>query len=256
MSGKGSEQKTALVTGAGKRLGRAITLALAEDGYDLALHYNTSRQEAEEVSGDVEALGGKTVLVGGDLSDPSNADVIVSEALGLNGSLSLLVNSASYYDSDMLKTMTLESWQKLINVNLASQVFMMQAFARQPNVPKGASIVNMLDQQITTPSPQFFSYFTAKIGLEGATRLAAFELAPAIRVNGVAPGLVLPSWGQTQAEFEERQALMPMGVGLGADDIVGAIRYLASAPQVTGQVLFADSGQRLIGMGNSDLRPS
>lgn len=256
MSGTASNERTALVTGAGKRLGRAIAMAFAADGYDLALHYNTSRREAEGVSDAVKELGRKAVVVGGDLSDPSAAEAIIDQALALNGSLALLVNSASYYDADTLKTMTLESWQKLINVNLASQVFMMRAFARQPNVPKGASIVNMLDQQITTPSPQFFSYFTAKIGLEGATRLAAFELAPAIRVNGVAPGLVLPSWGQTQAEFEARQALMPMGVGLGADDIVGAIRYLANAPQVTGQILFADSGQRLIGMGNSDLRPS
>ena len=256
MGEAGSGQRTALVTGAGKRLGRAIALAFAEEGYDLALHYNSSRQDAENVGAEVEVLGRKSVLVEGDLGDPSNAQGIVEAALALNGSLSLLVNSASYYDSDSLKTMTLESWRKLITVNLASQVFMMQAFSRQPEVPDGASIVNMLDQQITTPSPAFFSYFTAKIGLEGATRLAAFELAPRIRVNGVAPGLVLPSWGQTQDEFEKRQAVMPLGVGLGAADIVGAIRYLASAPHVTGQVLFVDSGQRLMGMANSDLHPS
>ena len=248
-----SQGKTALVTGAGKRLGRAIALALAEDGYDVALHYNTSRQDAEAVQGDVEALGQRAMLVEGDLGDPTNADRIMRQALTLSGSLSLLINSASYYDSDSLNTLTMASWQKLINVNLAAQVFMMQAFAKQPSVPGGASIVNMLDQQITAPSPQFFSYFTAKIGLEGATRLAAFELAPAIRVNGVAPGLVLPSWGQNQEEFEARQAIMPLGVGLGAEDIVGAIRYLSSASHVTGHVVFTDSGQRLMGIGNSDL---
>ncbi len=250
-----NQTRTALVTGAGKRLGRAIALSLAEDGYDVALHYNTSRQETEVVKGDVEALGRQAILVEGDLGDPSKAEAIVQQALTLNGSLSLLINSASYYDSDTLKTLTMASWQKLINVNLAAQVFMMQAFAQQPSVPHGASVVNMLDQQITTPSPQFFSYFTAKIGLEGATRLAAFELAPTIRVNGIAPGLVLPSWGQSQDEFESRQAMMPLGVGLGADDIVGAIRYFATASHVTGQVLFTDSGQRLIGIGNSDLIP-
>ncbi|MEL6963776.1 MAG: SDR family NAD(P)-dependent oxidoreductase [Pseudomonadota bacterium] len=253
MDKRDNQTRTALVTGAGKRLGRAIALSLAEDGYDVALHYNTSRQETEAVRGDVEALGRKAILVEGDLGDPSKAEAIVQQALTLGGSLSLLINSASYYDSDTLRTLTMASWQKLINVNLAAQVFMMQAFAQQPSIPQGASVVNMLDQQITTPSPQFFSYFTAKIGLEGATRLAAFELAPAIRVNGIAPGLVLPSWGQSQDEFESRQAMMPLGVGLGADDIVGAIRYFATASHVTGQVLFTDSGQRLIGIGNSDL---
>jgi len=255
MDKRDNQTRTALVTGAGKRLGRAIALSLAEDGYDVALHYNTSRQETEAVRGDVEALGRKAILVEGDLGDPSKAKAIVQQALTLSGSLSLLINSASYYDSDTLRTLTMASWQKLINVNLAAQVFMMQAFAQQPSIPQGASVVNMLDQQITTPSPQFFSYFTAKIGLEGATRLAAFELAPAIRVNGIAPGLVLPSWGQSQDEFETRQAMMPLGVGLGADDIVGAIRYFATASHVTGQVLFTDSGQRLIGIGNSDLIP-
>ncbi len=250
-----NDRPTALVTGAGKRLGRTIALALAEDGFDLALHYNASRGDAEALAGDIEALGRRTLLVQGDLGDPSTAQPIVEQALELNGHLTTLVNSASYYDSDSLASMTLASWETLVTVNLTSQVFMMQAFARQPDRPKGASIINMLDQQITTPSPQFFSYFTAKIGLEGATRLAAFELAPNIRVNAVAPGLVLPSFGQTEAEFEARQTVMPLGKGLGANDIIDAIRYLTRAAHVTGQVLFVDSGQRLMGLANSDLRP-
>jgi NAD(P)-dependent dehydrogenase (short-subunit alcohol dehydrogenase family) len=245
--------KTALVTGAGKRLGKAIALALAEDGYDLTLHYNSSRGETEAVAEEVEALGRRAALAGGDLAETAAPAAIVEQALALNGSLDLLVNSASYYDSDSLLSMTPESFAKLTGVNLRAQVFLMQAFARQPSVPAGASIVNLLDQQITAPSPEFFSYFTAKIGLEGATRLAAFELAPTIRVNGIGPGLTLPSWGQTEAEFAARQALMPLGAGLGAADIVQAVRYLAAARHVTGQVLFVDSGQRLMGTGNSAL---
>jgi len=123
----------------------------------------------------------------------------------------------------------------------------MQAFALQNDLPGGASIVNMLDQQMSAPSPRYFSYSIAKIGLEGATRLAAFELAPKIRVNGIAPGLVLRSGRQTD---------MPLGEGLGTDDIIHALRYLVNAPHVTGEVLLVDSGQDLIGPGNSRLAPT
>jgi NAD(P)-dependent dehydrogenase (short-subunit alcohol dehydrogenase family) len=149
--------------------------------------------------------------------------------------------------------MTLESWRHFTDVNLTSQVFLMKAFAAQPDLPTGASIINMLDQQMTAPSPLFFSYAVAKIGLEGATKLAAFELAPEIRVNGIAPGLVLRSGDQTEATFLDFQRQMPLGAGLGADDIIRAVRYLVASPHVTGEVMLVDSGQRLIGPGNSRL---
>lgn len=248
----------ALVTGAGQRLGRAIALALADDGHAVAVHYNSSRGPAEAVVAEIEAAGGRAQAFGLDLSDPKAATGLVHAAAGALGPLSLLVNSASYYDSDHLRTLTMESWRKLTDVNLAAPVMLMQAFAKQfdeSGLARGA-IVNMLDVQILAPSPQFFSYFCAKAALEAATRLAAFELAPKITVNGVAPGLVLPSWGQTPEAFAERQTLTPLGAGLGADDIVGAVRYLAQAPQVTGQMLSVDGGQRLMGFGNADVKPT
>ncbi len=253
-----SDNRAALVTGAGQRLGKAIALALAEDGYAVAVHYNTSRAPAEKVVEAIEAAGGKAAAIGRDLSDPFEAGALVDAAATALGPLSLLVNSASYYDSDTLATITEESWRKLTDVNLAAPVTLMQAFARQFDAAGLASgaIVNMLDVQILTPSPEFFSYFCAKGALETATRLAAYELAPKIRVNAVAPGLALPSWGQTDQEFADRQALTPMGAGLGAEDIVGAVRYLASAAQVTGQTIAVDGGQRLMGFGNADVKPS
>lgn len=250
--------KTALVTGAGQRLGRAIALALADDGFAVAVHYNSSRGPAEAVVAEIEAAGGRGAALSLDLGDPSAAGGLVDAAVSALGPLSVLVNSASLYDSDFLRTVTPDSWRRLTDVNLAAPVMLMQAFARQfdaAGLSRGA-IVNMIDVQILTPSPQFFSYFCAKSGLEMATRLAAFELAPKIRVNGVAPGLVLPSWGQSPAEFADRQALTPLGAGLGASDIVGAVRYLASADQVTGQMICVDGGQRLMGFGNADVKPA
>ena len=248
--------KTALVTGSAKRLGRAIALGLAEDGFDLALHHNRSRAEAEALRADVEAMGRRAVTVSGDLAEPEEADAIVETAHRTLGPITLLINNASLFEKDDIHSLTLESWRRLIDVNLTSQVLLMQAFAAQADLPAGASIINMLDQQLSAPSPAFFSYAIAKIGLEGATRLAAFELAPDIRVNGIAPGLVLPSWLQTEEKHLSRQRLLtPLGEGLGADDVMTAVRYLLQAHHVTGEVLKVDSGLSLIGPGNSSLVP-
>ncbi|MCI4665883.1 MAG: SDR family NAD(P)-dependent oxidoreductase [Neomegalonema sp.] len=249
--------QAAVVTGAGQRLGKSIALALATDGYAVAIHYNSSRAPAEEVVAEIVSAGGKAAAVGADLSDPTTARDVIEAAAAALGPLSLLVNSASYYDSDTLADLSLESWRKLTDVNLAAPVMLTQAFAKQFEAAKleQGAVINMLDVQILAPSPQFFSYFCAKGGLEMATRLAAFELAPKIRVNGIAPGLVLPSWGQTAAEFADRQTLTPLGAGLGAEDIVGAVRYLARARHVTGQMIAVDSGQRLMGFGNAAVRP-
>ncbi len=248
---------TALVTGAGQRLGRAIAEALAGEGYALALHYNASRGHAQGLAAAIEAEGGRAVAIGCDLADAGAPAALMAEAAAL-GPVTLLVNSASAYTADSLATLTGEGLARLGAVNFAAPVLLMQAFAAQGPAAFGAAggaIVNMLDVQLDAPSPHYFSYFTSKAALAQATRLAALELAPAIRVNAVAPGLVLPSGGQSEAEFAARQALTPLGAGLGAADIARAVLYLASARHVTGHVLPVDSGQRLLGFGNADLRP-
>lgn len=246
---------SALVTGAAKRLGRSIALALAEDGWDLALHYNQSADEALSLQAEIERMGRRAVTLKGDLADPENAARLVQDAHQSLGAMSLLINNASLMDRDNLASMNEESWRQLIDINLTAPVFLMQAFAAQENLPEGASVINMLDQQTSAPSPRFFSYAVAKIGLEGATRLAAFELAPKIRVNGIAPGLVLASSLQTEDKHQSRQQAMPLGEGLGTDDIVHAVRYFIKASHVTGEVLVVDSGQQLIGPANMHLLP-
>lgn len=246
----------ALVTGASKRIGRAIALALAEDGFDLALHYKKSAEEALSLKAEIEAMGRRAGVFPADLAVPAEASSLVKEVRHALGPLSLLVNNASVMDRDGLDAMTEDSWQRLIDVNLASPILLMQAFSSQETLPKGAAIINMLDQQMAAPSPRFFSYSVAKIGLEGATRLAAFELAPKIRVNGIAPGFVLKSSIQGEEKHRDSQRAMPLGEGLGPDDVVHAVRYLNNAPHVTGEVMVVDSGQRLIGPANSRLLPT
>ncbi|QFT29902.1 SDR family oxidoreductase (plasmid) [Roseibium porphyridii] len=247
-------KKIALVTGAGKRLGKAIAEGLASKGYALALHYNSSAGGAQDLYEDIRSRGGEAVLLQKDLSDPDVAGELIVEAAGvLGGPVNLLVNSASAFNTDSLSDLTMDSWQFLMNVNAAAPVFLMQAFANQDPAPEAGLIINMLDTQMLSASPERFSYFCGKFALEGATRLAAFELGPKrIRVNAIAPGLILPS-DQTQENFDSRQNLTPLGPGLGPKDIVAAVHYLVEADQVTGHTVVVDAGQRLMGFGNSPI---
>ena len=247
---KPAEQRVALVTGAGRRVGRAIALGLADAGYAVAVHYNGSATGAEATVADISAGGGRAIALQHDLTEAETSGRLIAASREAFGQVNVLVNSASLFDGDGLSTLTPESWQRLTNVNLAAPVFLMQAFANQDPVPDGGAILNILDTQLTSAYPERFSYFCGKFGLEGATKLAAFDLASkGITVNAIAPGLILPS-GQTPEEFARRQRLTPLGEGLGAEDIVQAVRYLISARQVTGHTLVVDAGQRMLGFGN------
>jgi len=249
-----TERRVALVTGAGTRLGYAIAEGLAEDGFAMALHYNSSAEGAEALARKIRAAGGRAAPVQQDLSTPEIAGALIEKAAeALGQPVTVLVNSASAFDTDSLATLTAETWRKLIDVNVAAPVFLMQAFAGQDPAPEPGSIVNILDTQLISASPERFSYFCGKFALDGATRLAAMELAPrGIRVNAIAPGLVLES-AQTREEFEQRQSLTPLGAGLGPEHIVDAVRYLVRAEHVTGHTLVVDSGQRLMGFGNAPI---
>ncbi|MEP3428616.1 MAG: SDR family oxidoreductase [Roseibium sp.] len=249
-----SRKKIALVTGAGKRLGKAIAEGLADQGYALGLHYNSSIGGAEELRDQIISNGGAAVLLPKDLSKPDMAGELIEETnAALGGPVSVLVNSASAFNTDSLSDLTVETWQFLMNVNAAAPVFLMQAFANQNPLPEAGVIINMLDTQMQSASPERFSYFCGKFALEGATRLAAYDLGPrGIRVNAIAPGLILPS-DQTQENFDSRQNLTPLGAGLGPEDVVAAVNYLVSAPQVTGHTMVVDAGQRLMGFGNAPI---
>lgn len=244
--------KIALVTGGGLRIGKAVAKVLADAGYAVAIHYNNSRDSAAALAMEITAARGKAATLGQDLADIAGSQSLVARAAELmGGPISLLINSASLYQAESLEELTPEQWQLMTNVNAAAPIFLMQAFARQ--APARAAIVNMLDTQLRAPSSRTFSYFCAKAALETATKVAALELAPKIRVNGVAPGLVLPSGDQTEAIFAERQGMTPLGEGLGVEDIADAVLYLASAHHITGEIITVDSGQHMVGFSNADL---
>jgi NAD(P)-dependent dehydrogenase (short-subunit alcohol dehydrogenase family) len=236
--------RAALITGAGRRIGRAIALALARAGYAVVLHAHRSRGEAEELAGEIVGQGGQAVVVLADLADPDSLHGLIPAAAAF-GPLSLLVNNASEFDEDAIESLERVRFDRSFAVNLAAPVFLAQAFAAQAAEGADASIVNILDQRVLKPTPRFFSYTLSKSALHTATTTLAQALAPKLRVNGVAPGPTLPSPRQSAEQFARQALALPLGVGPSPEDIAAAVVYLAQATSVTGTVIAVDGGQHL-----------
>lgn len=236
-----------LITGAGQRLGLAMAEALAADGHSLCLHYNGSREACEALAERIRAAGGEAVTLQADLSDPAAAAELPARAAALLGSLDVLVNNASIYEEDRLDDFGPETWERNFAINLRAPTLLCQGFVKQLPAGHSGSIVNMLDTRVAAPrAGDFLSYTLSKCALATLTRMLAVELAPRVRVNGIAPGLTLPSNGQSEAEFAAAQAAAPLGYGAEIADIQRALRYLLAADPVTGQILYVDGGERFL----------
>jgi NAD(P)-dependent dehydrogenase (short-subunit alcohol dehydrogenase family) len=232
----------ALITGAGRRIGRAITLALARAGYAVVLNSHSSRVEAEKLAAEIVAAGGRAVVVLADLADREAVSGLIAAANAF-GPLTLLVNNASEFESDEIGNLDRAKFERAMAVNLTAPLFLSQAFAAQ--APAGASIVNIVDQRVLKPTPLFFSYALSKAALHDATTMLAQALAPKVRVNAVAPGPTLPSPRQSQEQFASQAATVPLGRGPSPDEIAAAVLYLAKARSVTGVTIAVDGGQHL-----------
>ncbi|MGE0409386.1 MAG: SDR family oxidoreductase [Amphiplicatus sp.] len=236
----------ALVTGAGKRLGRAMALALAKAGYDVALHFNSSGREARKLADLLAAEGRRSALLKADLAREDEVAPLIGEAKRLLGPLRLLVNSASVFEEDDIETMTRESWERHIAVNLRAPLRLAQDFARAAEAGKDALIVNMLDQRVLKPTPQFLSYSTSKAALFALTKTLAQALGPRnIRVNAIGPGPTLRNPRQSEKDWRRQNAATVLGRGAEPGDIAGALLYLIDATAVTGQMIAVDGGQHL-----------
>src|SRR5262245_18580477 len=235
----------ALVTGAAKRIGRAIALDLAQAGWNVAVHYRNSAEEAASAVGEIKAMGRRAVAVKADLARESEVAQIVPQATVALGPLACLVNSASTFEMDDIRSMTRTSWDHHIETNLRAPLVLSQAFAAQ--LPKGqtGTIVNMLDERVWKLTPSFLSYTVAKSGLWTLTRTLALALAPRIRVNGIGPGPTLPSPRQSEAQFKAQWDSMPLKRGTTPAEICRAVRFILESPALTGQMIALDGGQHL-----------
>lgn len=241
-------QRTALITGGAIRVGAAMARALAGDGWHVAINYHSSHDQAVALLADIEADGGQGHLVPGDLADQDVVDGLVAAAGRDAPPLGLLVNNASLFENDSAHNMSLQSWDAHQAVNLRAPVFLARNFAKALGESNSGVVVNLLDNKMFALNPDFFSYTIAKYGLLGATKVLAMELAPKVRVCGIAPGITLPSTNQTEARFEKAHALNPMGKGATLAQLVAALRFILSAPAMTGEVITIDGGQSLEGM--------
>jgi NAD(P)-dependent dehydrogenase (short-subunit alcohol dehydrogenase family) len=238
-------RKVALVTGAAKRMGRAIATRLAGDGFAVALHYNSSRRDAEALAESITAAGGAAHLVEADLADPSSARRLIASCIGAFGGLDLLVNNAAIFEHDDVATLDLQRWRRQFAINLEAPVFLAAAFsASLPRVAEGA-IVNIIDGRVLRLTPQNISYTLAKSALWTATQTLAQALAPRIRVNAVGPGPTFPNSSQGDAGLKHEAEGVLLKRAVAGEDIADAVAWLAAARSITGQLIAVDSGQHL-----------
>jgi NAD(P)-dependent dehydrogenase (short-subunit alcohol dehydrogenase family) len=237
--------KTALVTGSAKRLGRAIALGLAAEGWDIAVHCHSSTAEADATAKDIRALGCRVTVLQADLGKESEVETLIPRAREKLGPLTCLVNNASVFEMDKIDTVTRDSWDRHIETGLRAPLVLSQAFAEQ--LPEGVegNIVNMLDQRVWKLTPYFLSYTVAKMGLWTLTRTLALALAPRIRVNGIGPGPTMPSERQSQEQFDAQTRAVPLSHGATLDEIAKGVLFILSARSMTGQMIALDGGEHL-----------
>lgn len=237
--------RSALVTGAGRRLGRSIALRLADAGWNVAVHYGQSRDEAEATATAVRQRGVRAAVLSADLADEAAVGSLVGCAAEAVGPIGLLVNNASLFEPDQLASVTRAGWDRHMATNLRAPVVLMQRFAALLPDGQDGVIVNILDQRVWNPNEEFLSYTVTKTALHGLTRTLALELAPRIRVCGVGPGPTLPNPRQAADRFEAQARSVPLQRAVAPDEVADAVVYLAEARSVTGQMIAVDGGQHL-----------
>ena len=239
-------RSAALVTGGAKRIGAAICLHLAQKGYSVAVHHNSSAKEAEQLVDKIRQLGVESCTVKGDLSNPEEVAKIIAKASSQIGPVRHLVNNASKFKHDDLETFDNKSWNEHMDVNAKAPLMLTREVLQNLPTDMSGSVVNILDQKIAAPNPDHISYTASRYALLGITEALARGLAPRLRINAVAPGHTLASPDQTEAGFSRAQSGSPLGYGPSPEDIAQAVVFLIEAKSITGQVIFVDAGERFL----------
>ena len=240
-----AHKNTALITGAAKRIGKAIARGMAADGWRVVLHYGTSHQEAESLAQLIRDDGGDAITLHADLCDEEQTGRLLPRAFEMVGPISCLINNASMFEEDSAETASRESWDAHMQINLRSPFVLIQALRDQ--LPEGleGNVINIVDQRVRNLTPHFLSYTLSKAGLWTLTQTLALSLAPHIRVNAIGPGPVLANARQTEDAFIKQWSSLPLSRSVNPHEIVDAIRFIIDAPSITGQLIALDGGQHL-----------
>lgn len=253
-SHSGTYPRGVLITGAARRIGRALALDFAAQGWRVAAHYNTSTDDAASLVEEITAAGGSAFAIDADLASEIAVQNLIPRAVEQIGPLGCLVNNASSFELDSIETASRESWDRHIEPNLRAPLVLTQAFAQQlesaqardkDDGPLNGAVINLIDQRVWNPTPNYLSYALSKAGLWAMTRQLALELAPAIRVNGIGPGPALPNSRQSAADFQAQCDALPLGIGTSPEEICAAARFLLAARSMTGQMIALDGGEHL-----------
>jgi len=240
------QKGAALITGAARRIGAEIARTLAADGYPVVIHCNGSVDDAASVAEQIAEQGGRAAIVSGDLADHDRVMQLIPEASEAIGApLSVLVNNASLFQNDSIRTADLQSFDSHMAVNLRAPLFLTQGFASA--LPDGlpGNVINLVDMRVRKLLPGFTSYTLAKAALETLTTTTAMALAPRIRVNAIGPGPVLANERQSEVQFQRQWSSTLLQRGAHPDEIASCVRYILSAPALTGQMIMLDGGQHL-----------
>lgn len=237
--------RNAIVTGGGVRVGRAISLALADAGANVYIHYNSSSDAASSVRDEILAAGGVSAIGSADLTDPSAGQRLIADAEAALGPVSVLVNNASGFPTDSITDVTLEGLRDARSVALESPVMLTQEMARSLSDDSVGAVVNITDARTMHPYEEHLSYMLAKGGLDTFTRAAALALAPRIRVNAVALGVILPPADETDAYAAKLAATLPLARVGGAEVVADAVVFLCRNDFITGEIIRLDGGAHL-----------
>lgn len=233
-----------LITGGAKRIGAELARAMADEGWHVCIHFNRSGDEAADLASEIEKAGGGATALQADLADPEALAPLIAAAAKA-GPLTCLINNASIFEYDALDSLTADMLDKHHAVNLRAPMLLARTFAAQlPNDTNG-NIVNILDNKVLAPNPDYLSYTLSKFALKGATETLAMALAPAIRVNAIAPGITLLSGEQSETRFEKAHATNPLNQGCTPAQIAAALKLILDCPAMTGEIITIDGGQRL-----------
>ncbi|MFT5170106.1 MAG: pteridine reductase, partial [Candidatus Omnitrophota bacterium] len=226
-----------------KRIGKEIALALAKDGYNIALHYNTSHRKVETLAKSIRKLGRQCETFPCDLSDPEDSLRLLNTVKKTFKNISLLVNNASLFKNDSVKRINLKLMQDHLNIHLISPYVLTSEFNKKF---KNGHIINILDRHVTQNNTQFTSYLLSKKALQSLTEISAIELAPKIRVNAIAPGLILPPENETKTHLLKRIKNVPLKSIGNPKQIAQTVLFLDHNPYITGQTIYVDGGEHLV----------
>jgi NAD(P)-dependent dehydrogenase (short-subunit alcohol dehydrogenase family) len=240
-----TSERTALITGAARRIGRAIALDLAAHGWRVAIHYRRSEGEAHALAEEITGRGGHAAALAANLADIDDTRSLIARCAAVLGAPTCVVNNASEFSLDTVTSVTSQGWDTHLDINLKAPVFLAQAlYLALPDGTEG-NVINIIDQRVWRPTPDFFSYTISKAGLWTATQTLAQAMAPRVRVNAIGPGPVLQSVHQSEHDFAIERSATLLRRGPTLEEIAAAVRFILATPSMTGQMIALDGGQHL-----------